>query len=201
MINIKDVDFNKGEGLVPAIIQHAQNGQVLMMGYMDEAAFGQTLESRKITFFSRKKKALWVKGETSGHYLSLVDMKVDCDGDTLLIQALPNGPSCHKGSYSCFDEKQVSVGFLNELRAVIATRRKEGGKDSYTARLLDEGINRVAQKVGEEATEVVISALNTDDKAFVEESADLIFHHLVLCEMKGIDFDDIMGELARRHSQ
>lgn len=196
------IDFNKNsDGLVPAIIQDATTKNVLMLGYMDQEAFKKTQETGKVTFFSRSKNRLWTKGEESGNFLELVSMKVDCDKDTLLVQVKPAGPTCHTGTDTCWDEENTpSFGFLSELENVIASR-KENKEDekSYVASLFRKGINKIAQKVGEEAVETVIEAKDDNEELFLNESADLLFHYLILLQAKGYTLKDIEKVLIERH--
>lgn len=196
------IDFSKTEGgLVPAIVQDAITKNVLMLGYMNKEAVEKTLETKKVTFYSRSKNRLWTKGEESGNFLNLVSMSVDCDQDTLLIKANPVGPTCHKGTDTCWAEENTeSYGFISELEAVITERiaNKDTAK-SYVASLFDKGINKVAQKVGEEAVEVVIEAMDNNDQLFKEESADLLFHYLMLLQAKGYTLKDIVEVLKSRH--
>ena len=176
------IDFNKNkDGLVPAIIQDANTKNVLMLGYMNEEAYQQTIESKKVTFFSRTKKRLWTKGEESGNFLNLVDIKLDCDNDTLLASVNPDGPTCHKGTGTCWGEENIAnLGFISHLEETIKDRKENAdGKKSYVASLFEDGINKIAQKVGEEAVEVVIEAKDDNDDLFLNESADLLFHYLV----------------------
>ncbi len=197
-----NIDFNKNnDGLVPAIIQDATTKNVLMLGYMNEEAFQKTKETKLVTFFSRTKNRLWTKGEESGNVLNLVDIKLDCDNDTLLIQVKPNGPTCHKGSETCWNEENTSnYGFFSTLENVITERvvNKDTQK-SYVASLFAKGINKVAQKVGEEAIETVIEAMDDNDELFIYESADLLFHYLMLLQAKGFTLKDIEAELKSRH--
>ena len=196
-MNIK-YDTNR---LVPAIIQDATTKNVLMLGYMNEAAYNKTLETKQVTFFSRSKQRLWTKGEESGNFLNLVDIKNDCDNDTLLIQVNPVGPTCHKGTDNCWGEENTpNYSFLSTLEAVIAERvaNKDTNK-SYVASLFAKGINKIAQKVGEEAVETVIEAMDTNDELFLYESADLLFHYLMLLQAKGFTLKDIEAELKSRH--
>ena len=196
------IDFNKNsDGLVPAIIQDATTKIVLMLGYMNEEAFKKTQETQKVTFYSRSKQRLWTKGETSGNFLELVDLKVDCDYDTILVRANPNGPTCHTGSDTCwFEENSEDFGFLSQLESII-TSRKENKEDekSYVASLFRKGINKIAQKVGEEAVETVIEAKDDNDDLFLNESADLLFHYLILLQAKGYRLNDIVKVLQSRH--
>lgn len=188
-------------GLVPAIIQDATTKNVLMLGYMNEEAYQKTIETKKVTFFSRSKQRLWTKGEESGNFLNLVDIKNDCDKDTLLIQVNPVGPTCHTGTDTCWKEENVSsFGFFSTLEDVIAERvaNKDTAK-SYVAKLFSKGINKVAQKVGEEAVETVIEAMDDNDELFLYESADLLFHYLMLLQAKGFTLKDIEAELKGRH--
>lgn len=199
---IMKIDFNKNpDGLVPAIIQDAQTKNVLMLGYMNQEAFDKTQETKKVTFFSRSKKRLWTKGEESGNFLNLVDIKNDCDNDTLLISVNPVGPTCHKGSDTCWNEENTSnFGFLSQLESVIEQRRTSSdGSKSYVASLFEKGINKIAQKVGEEAVETVIEAMDNNDELFLYESADLLFHYLMLLQAKGFTLKDIEAELKKRH--
>lgn len=191
------IDFSKTNGLVPAIIQDYQTRQVLMMGYMNEAALRQTQEEKVVTFFSRSKNRLWTKGETSGNYLKVVSIKQDCDQDTLLIKVIPNGPTCHNGTISCFaDEAQLP--FLNQLEQVIEDRIANQNANSYVASLLQKGINKLAQKVGEEAVELVIEAKDNNKDLFLNEAADLLFHYLLLLKAKGFGLADVETILKSR---
>lgn len=195
-----EIKYNN-DGLVPAIIQDATTKNVLMLGYMNEEAYQKTLETKKITFFSRSKQRLWTKGEESGHFLNLVDIKNDCDKDTLLIQAHPVGRTCHTGSDTCWNEANTqNFGFLSQLEEVIKSRREKADSEtSYVASLFKKGINKIAQKVGEEAVEVVIEAKDNNDDLFLEESADLLFHYLILLQAKGYTLEDITKVLQKRH--
>ncbi len=196
------IDFNKSEnGLIPAIIQDATTKNVLMLGYMNEAAYNKTITSNKVTFYSRSKQRLWMKGEESGNVLNVIDIKVDCDNDTLLIQADPQGPTCHKGSDTCWNESNdQSFGFLSDLESIIENRKENSeNKESYVASLFQKGINKIAQKVGEEAVEVVIEAKDDNDDLFLDESADLLFHYLILLQAKGFKLTDIVDVLKKRH--
>lgn len=188
-------------GLVPAIIQDATTKNVLMLGYMNEESFNKTLETKQVTFFSRSKQRLWTKGEESGNFLNLVSIKNDCDNDTLLIQVHPVGPTCHKGTDTCWgEENKPNYSFLSTLETVIAERveNKDTSK-SYVASLFSKGINKIAQKVGEEAVETVIEAMDSNDELFLYESADLLFHYLMLLQAKGFTLKDIEAELKGRH--
>jgi phosphoribosyl-ATP pyrophosphohydrolase/phosphoribosyl-AMP cyclohydrolase len=188
-------------GLVAAIIQDATTKNVLMLGYMNEAAFQKTLETKQVTFFSRSKQRLWTKGEESGNFLNLVDIKNDCDNDTLLVTVNPEGPTCHKGTDNCWgEENKATYGFFSTLEDVIAERvANKDTKKSYVASLFEKGINKVAQKVGEEAVETVIEAMDNNDELFLYESADLLFHYLMLLQAKGFTLKDIEKELKGRH--
>lgn len=204
------IDFNKNsDGLVPAIIQDATTKNVLMLGYMDQDAYDRTVDSGKVTFYSRTKNRLWTKGEESGNFLNLVDIKLDCDQDTLLVTVNPVGPTCHTGTDTCWGEENTgSYGFLTELEKIIENRKAqaegtvalpEGSRPSYVSSLFKAGINKVAQKVGEEAVEVVIEAMDHNDTLFKEESADLLFHYLILLQAKGYRLEDIVKVLQGRH--
>lgn len=192
------IDFEKGNGLVPVVVQHKQNLQVLMLGYMNRDALDMTLKTGKVTFYSRSKKRLWTKGESSGNFLSFVSYKIDCDNDSLLVQAVPKGPTCHLRSDSCFGQSS-SQGFLYQLEEIISSRLDVGSDTSYTASLLKKCINKVAQKVGEEAVEVVIEATNGSLSLLKEESADLLFHLLLLLKSKEMSLLDIEDVLQKRH--
>lgn len=188
------------DGLIPAIIQDVRTKNVLMLGYMNAAALEKTQELGKVTFFSRSKQRLWTKGEESGNFLNLVDIKNDCDNDTLLITVNPVGPTCHKGTDTCWAEKNTSqFGFFSELETTITQRRTTADDSkSYVASLFEKGINKIAQKVGEEAVETVIEAMDSNDELFLYESADLLFHYLVLLQAKGFTLQDIEAELMKR---
>ena len=193
-------DFSKyADGLMPAIVQDADSRVVLMLGFMNEAAFIQTKESGKVTFYSRSKGRLWTKGEESGNFLHLVDMKLDCDNDTLLIKANPVGPVCHTGADTCWNEKNTSAHFLHQLEEIIQQRRTQGDEKSYVKSLFDKGINKIAQKVGEEAVEVVIEAKDVNQALFLGEAADLLFHYLILLQAKGATLQDVIQVLKGRH--
>ena len=197
-------DFNKNpDGLIPAIIQDEQTKNILMLGYMDKAALEKTLQSKKVTFFSRTKQRLWTKGEESGNVLHLIDINLDCDNDTFLVQVRPNGPTCHTGSDTCWDEEnKTSFGFFTKLENVITERREQADdQKSYVASLFKKGINKIAQKVGEEAVEVIIEAKDNDDNLFLNESADLLFHYLVLLQAKGFKLSDVENILINRHKK
>lgn len=196
-----NIDFNKNsDGLVPAIIQDAQTLNVLMLGYMNQEAFDKTQSSGKVTFFSRTKNRLWTKGEESGNFLNLVDIKLDCDSDSLLIKVNPVGPTCHKGTDTCWSEGNTeSYGFISKLEDTITSRIENAdASKSYVASLFKKGINKVAQKVGEEAVEVVIEAKDNNDELFLNESADLLFHYLMLLQAKGYKLNDVVNVLKGR---
>ena len=204
------IDFEKCGGLVPAIIQDANTKNVLMLGYMNLEAFDKTLATKKVTFWSRSRNCLWTKGETSGNFLNLVDMKIDCDNDTLLVRAIPDGPTCHKGTDTCWgEENTVQQGsallgdnpllFLTELQDFTNRRHEEMPEGSYTTSLFKDGINRIAQKVGEEALEAVIEATNGTKEKLVYEASDMIYHLIVLLTSKGLRIEDVANELAKRH--
>lgn len=201
MNSLPSLDWQKGAGLLPAIVQDADTQQVLMLGYMNAAALEQTLATRRVTFFSRSKNRLWVKGESSGHFLDLVSVEADCDADALLVRARPNGPTCHRGTCSCFSEGGATgVGFLGELERTIVQRIAEGGEKSYTARLVREGVKRIAQKVGEEGVETALAATAGDNEELAGEAADLLFHLLVLLRAKGLTLGDVTRVLEQRHA-
>lgn len=194
-----NIDFSKSKGLVPAIIQDAESLQVLMLGYMNKEAVEQTLATKKVTFFSRSKNRLWTKGEESGNALHLVDFTVDCDQDTILIKANPVGPTCHKGTKTCWgEEKTTSFGIIDELESIINSRIANPDEKSYVSDLVSKGINKVAQKVGEEAVEVVIEAKDDNESLFLNESADLLFHYLILLQAKGYKLEDVLEVLKSR---
>lgn len=194
------IDFEKSaDGLVPAVIQDAATLKVLMLGYMNREALDKTIEEKKVTFFSRSKNRLWTKGEESGNFLLVQDIKVDCDKDTLLIKANPVGPVCHTGADTCWEEKNVSNDFLAKLESIIAERKNNPSEKSYTSQLFAKGINKVAQKVGEEAVEVVIEAKDNNESLFLNESADLLFHYLILLQAKGYQLADVIKVLEGRH--
>ncbi len=200
---IDTVDFTKGAGLVPAIVQDADTGAVLMLAYMNREALEQTLARGRAVFFSRSKQRLWEKGETTGHSLDVVDVALDCDNDTLLVTARPRGPACHNGTLTCFGDAPrsaaTSIAFLAKLEGVIAQRATDKPEASYTARLLDKGVARVAQKVGEEGVELALAGVGETDQKVVEESADLLFHLLVLLRARGIPLSQVVSQLQARH--
>ncbi|TQD39051.1 bifunctional phosphoribosyl-AMP cyclohydrolase/phosphoribosyl-ATP diphosphatase HisIE [Haloflavibacter putidus] len=195
------IDFNKNnDGLVPAIIQDAETQKVLMLGYMNKEAFAETKRRKKLVFYSRSKKRLWMKGEESGNTLELQSVKVDCDADTLLFQVKPNGPVCHKNTDTCWsEENKQALGFVGALEETIQQRKNTLPKDSYVASLFKSGINAVAQKVGEEAVEMIIEAKDDKQELFLNESADLFFHYLLLLHAKGNNFNDVLEILQERH--
>lgn len=195
-------DFEKLNGLVPAIIQDAETRNVLMLGYMNSEALQKTLTDKRVTFFSRSKNRLWTKGEESGNFLNVVAVSLDCDNDTLLIKVNPEGPVCHTGTGTCWGEenKSADLDFLNKLEGIIANRKATPNSNSYTSGLFQSGINKVAQKVGEEATELIIEAKDNNDELFVNEAADLLFHYLVLLQAKNKTMHDVVEVLRKRHS-
>ena len=195
-----NIDFDKyKDGLVPAIIQDAQSNKVLMLGFMNPAALEKTKETGKVTFFSRGKQRLWTKGEESGHFLELVSIQEDCDADTLLIKANPSGPVCHTGADTCWNESNSHGNFLAELENIIQTRKQASQEVSYIAKLFSRGINKIAQKVGEEAVELVIEAKDDNEDLFLNEAADLLFHYLLLLNAKGHKLQNIVDILEKRH--
>ena len=191
------IKFDKNTGLVPVVIQDYLNLKVLMLGYMNQEAFDKTLQEKRVTFFSRSKNRLWTKGETSGNYLELMDWKLDCDNDTILIKAKPLGPTCHKGTTTCFAE-ETDKGFLYELQQTISDKIDNNDENSYTNELYKRGINKVAQKVGEEAVELVIEAKDNNDELFLNEAADLLYHYLILLKAKGFTIEDVEKILKSR---
>jgi phosphoribosyl-ATP pyrophosphohydrolase/phosphoribosyl-AMP cyclohydrolase len=198
-----EIDFEKMNGLVPAIIQDAVTKNVLMLGFMNKEAYEKTVETKKVTFYSRTRKCLWTKGETSGNFLNLVNIKNDCDNDTLLIEVNPVGPVCHKGTDTCWGESNEAnpLLFLTELQDFIEKRHKEMPEGSYTTSLFADGLNRMAQKVGEESLEAVIEAVNGTDERLIYESADMFYHLIVLLTSKGLRIEDIAKELQVRHGK
>ena len=197
-----NIDFEKGEGLVPVIIQDWSTNNVLMLGYMNREAYKKTKAEGKVTFYSRTKQRLWTKGETSGNFLNVKEIKVDCDKDTLLIKAEPQGPTCHTGADTCFNESNgTNALFLHYLQDIIVERKKSTAAKSYTKLLFDKGINKIAQKVGEEAVELVIEAKDSDEDLFKNEAADLLFHLLVLLEAKEMKLEEVVDVLRKRHKQ
>ncbi|HPC36103.1 MAG TPA: bifunctional phosphoribosyl-AMP cyclohydrolase/phosphoribosyl-ATP diphosphatase HisIE [Candidatus Marinimicrobia bacterium] len=195
-----NIDFAKNNGLIPAIIQDAKTGKVLMLGYMNQESYEKTIATGRVTFFSRSRQALWTKGETSGNFLEVKEILSDCDGDTLLIKVKPTGATCHTGADTCFNEKNIAKKpFIFELEEIIRDRRDNPKPGSYTNNLFDAGDERIAQKVGEEATEVVIDAVTDNRVRLLEEVADLLYHLLVLLVAKDVTLDDIMNVLEKRH--
>ncbi|WHZ19081.1 MAG: Phosphoribosyl-AMP cyclohydrolase / Phosphoribosyl-ATP pyrophosphatase [Rhodanobacteraceae bacterium] len=206
-INIGDadpdsLDWSKGGGLLPAIVQHHATGEVLMLGYMDAEALAATRRSGKVTFFSRSKQRLWMKGETSGHVLDVKSIRADCDRDTLLVEAEPHGPTCHLGTSSCFGgDVKPPLGFLAALDALVARRHAERPPESYTTQLFEAGTRRIAQKVGEEGVETALAAVAQDDDALLGEAADLVYHLTVLLRARGLSLVDVAAALERRHAK
>lgn len=201
-MKLPKIDWKKTNGLVPAIVQDAATLQVLMLGYMDAAALTKTLRTKKVTFFSRTKNRLWTKGESSGHFLRVVSVEVDCDNDTLLVKAHPDGPTCHRGTVSCFGAgaQAGGVAFLAHLEQFLDARIKGGDTSSYTVRLVREGVGRVAQKVGEEGLETALAAVAGKDKDFAGEAADLLYHLIVLLRVKKLRLADAIAVLEKRHA-
>jgi phosphoribosyl-ATP pyrophosphohydrolase/phosphoribosyl-AMP cyclohydrolase len=204
-MNIDNLDFEKGNGLIPAIIQDADSFEVLMLGYMNKEALEMTLEKECVTFYSRTKERLWTKGETSGNYLDLINIQEDCDNDTLLILAEPNGPTCHTGKQSCFHQKEFkpenNLAFLNSLEELIISRKKEMPDGSYTTSLFEKGIDSIAQKMGEEAIETIIESKNEVNESLVGEVADLLYHLMVLMAEKEISLNEVVTKLKQRHKK
>ncbi len=201
--DVETLAWEKGDGLLPAIVQHAQDGSVLMQAWMNRDALRATLERRRVVFYSRSRKQLWEKGETSGHTLALVDVRADCDSDCLLLSALPAGPTCHTGTRTCWGDAPQSelaqLAFLGDLQRIIAERIAAAPEGSYTARLFNEGIRRMAQKVGEEGLEVALAATGEADAALLGESADLLFHLLLLLRSRNLNLEQVVAELRNRH--
>ena len=196
-----NIDFSKSaHGLIPAIIQDSETKNVLMLGYMNAEAYQKTIDTQKVTFFSRSKQRLWTKGEESGNFLNLVDIKIDCDNDTFLVKVNPVGPTCHTGTDNCWqDSNNQEYGFISKLENTIKERKENASSDkSYVASLFEKGINKIAQKVGEEAVEVVIEAKDNNDHLFLSESADLLFHYLILLQAKGFQLNDVVSILKER---
>lgn len=199
---MKKIDFAKySDGLVPAIVQDSVTQKVLMLGFVSEEAYGRTVESGKVTFYSRSKKRLWEKGETSGNFLKVEEVFLDCDADTMLIKAKPAGPVCHKGAETCFAESNIGGNFLDELEDVIRRRKNKAIDNSYTTELFASGLTRIAQKVGEEAVELILAAKDDDTEAFKDEAADLIYHLLVLLAEKDVTFADVVDVLRSRSNK
>jgi phosphoribosyl-ATP pyrophosphohydrolase/phosphoribosyl-AMP cyclohydrolase len=203
-VEFESLDWKKGDGLLPAIIQDSRTGQVLMLGFMNQAALRMTLDSRRVTFFSRTKNRLWTKGETSNHFLNVVEVGADCDNDSILVTAVPDGPTCHNGTQSCFgDDIQTnasSVAFLTKLETVIAQRIAQRPEGSYTAKLWSDGTTRMAQKVGEEGVEVALAAVTQNNDRLIGESADLLFHLALLLKSRSLSLGDVVTELEQRHA-
>ena len=202
--DVGSLDWDKGSGLLPVIVQHARTGRVLMLGYMNDAALRQTLAGGRVVFYSRSRETLWTKGETSGNYLNVVDVSTDCDGDALLVLADPIGPTCHKGTEACFADAMPSdaqrLGFLALLENIIANRIADQPESSYTAKLYAKGTGRIAQKVGEEGVETALAAVSRDDEGLVSECADLLFHLMVLLKSRELTLERIVEELKARHA-
>lgn len=194
------IDWNKMDNLVPAIVQHVDSGEFLMLGYMSPEALEKTQNTGLVTFYSRSRQTLWTKGETSGNTMSLVSLSVDCDGDTLLVQARPSGPVCHTGTRTCFgDSPGPEIGFLGTLQAIIEDRASASPEESYTAKLLADGLKKTAQKVGEEGVETALAGVSEDDDALINEGADLVYHLGVLLKARGLTLGDVSRRLAERH--
>jgi len=202
--NVSSLDFGKADTLLPAVVQHADSGAVLMVGYMNAEALHETFKRQRVVFFSRSKQRLWMKGETSGHVLDLVEVRTDCDRDALLVTARPHGPVCHVGTATCFGDEAAAGGalaFLSKLEGVIEQRIAENPEGSYTARLFAKGPNRIAQKVGEEGLEVALAAVVESDDKVISESADLLYHLLVLLKSRGVTLARVVAELESRHAR
>jgi phosphoribosyl-ATP pyrophosphohydrolase/phosphoribosyl-AMP cyclohydrolase len=201
-LDASKLDWEKGGGLIPAVAQDAENGRVLMLAYMNREALAKTLETGKVTFFSRSKNALWTKGETTGHFLDFISAEADCDGDTILLQVRPHGPACHLLTQTCFnDAKSAPLAFLKTLSGIVRQRNVERPAGSYTTKLFTEGRQRMAQKVGEEGVEIALAAAANDKKGIVNEAADLVFHLMVLLEDAGLSLDDVCETLKERHGK
>jgi phosphoribosyl-ATP pyrophosphohydrolase/phosphoribosyl-AMP cyclohydrolase len=202
--DVGSLDWEKGNGLLPAIVQHARTGRVLMLGYMNDAALRETLADGRVVFYSRSRATLWTKGETSGNYLNVVDVSTDCDADAILVLADPIGPTCHKGTESCFAAAAPTdaqrLAFLALLENIIANRIADQPEDSYTAKLFAKGPGRIAQKVGEEGIETALAAVTRDDEGLVGECADLVFHLMVLLKSRELDLERVVAELKARHA-
>lgn len=201
MIDINQINFSKLNGLVPTVIVDSITEQVLMIGFMNQEAYQKTIDTKRVTFWSRTKKSLWTKGETSGNHLELIEVKADCDNDSLLIYAKPFGNTCHTGNYSCFGIEKDNLKFLNQLFRLIQKRKKELPENSYTAKLFEEGSDRIIQKVGEEAIETLIAAKNKDKQAIVNEVSDLIYHLFVMLADQNIEFDEVVCKLVEHHKK
>jgi phosphoribosyl-ATP pyrophosphohydrolase/phosphoribosyl-AMP cyclohydrolase len=200
MINADELNFEKLGGLIPAVICDAQTNQVIMLGFMNKDAFTKTIDTKLVTFFSRTRNSLWTKGETSGNSLNLVEIKKDCDNDSLIVYANPVGPTCHLGTYSCFGVGKSNINFLNRLSELIKQRKIQLPENSYTTKLFQQGADRIIQKLGEEAIETVIAAKNRDKNEIVNETSDLLYHLLVMLAEQEIDFEDVVTKLIERHS-
>jgi phosphoribosyl-ATP pyrophosphohydrolase/phosphoribosyl-AMP cyclohydrolase len=199
---LDNIDFSKyTDGLVPAIVQDIETSKVLMLGFMNAAAIETTLSTKKVTFFSRSKNRLWTKGEESGNFLNYKEMLLDCDADTLLIKAVPVGPTCHNGTDTCWGEENNATHFLTYLETVITSRKNDSPETSYVASLFSKGINKIAQKVGEEAVELVIESKDDNDLLFLNEASDLLFHYLILLQAKGYHLQDVIEILKNRHKK
>lgn len=196
-----NIDFAKNNGLAPAIVQDISTGKVLMLGYMNEESLAITQQKGLVTFYSRSKKRIWTKGEESGNYLTVKEVLLDCDNDTLLIKAQPKGPVCHTGSDTCWKEENKTSDFIRELESIIESRKNSRDQNSYVASLFNKGINKIAQKVGEEAVEVVIEAKDSNAELFLNESADLLFHYLILLQAKGFKMEDVLAVLKQRNQK
>jgi len=197
-----EINFSKySDGLIPAIVQDSKTRQVLMLGFMNQEALEKSRQLGKLTFFSRSKNRLWTKGETSGNFLILKDIKLDCDGDTLLIRVIPMGPVCHTGADTCFDEENKGAGFLDKLEEIIHDRKNHPVDNSYVSGLFKKGINKIAQKMGEEAIELVIEAKDQNESLFLNEAADLLFHYLILLEARGHNLQEVTDVLENRHNK
>lgn len=199
MVDVQKIQFDKLNGIVPCVVQDADTRTVLMLGFMNEESLQKTIAEKRVTFYSRSKKRLWTKGETSGHYLELIDIKEDCDHDTILAMVRPNGATCHTGADTCFNESNVAPG-LKFLEKIVADRKRNPKQGSYTNTLLTSGINKIAQKVGEEAVELVIEAKDNNRELFLGEAADLLYHLMVLLAAKDVTLDDVNEVLLKRHS-
>ncbi|MFY8274819.1 bifunctional phosphoribosyl-AMP cyclohydrolase/phosphoribosyl-ATP diphosphatase HisIE [Pseudoalteromonas sp. SSDWG2] len=196
--NISDVNFSKSP-LIPAIVQDFATGQILMQGFMDQAALSHTLEHKKVTFYSRSKQRLWTKGESSGHFLHVEAIYTDCDQDSILVMAYPDGPTCHLGTQSCFGDAKPSLGFLAELEQIIVERKDADPQSSYTASLFAKDLSRSCQKVGEEGVEVALAAMKNDNNELTDEAADLLYHLIVLLQRQGLSLTDVVARLQSRH--
>ena len=195
-----EIDFKKMGGIVPAIIQDARSGDVLMLGFMNQEAYDKTIQEGRVTFYSRTKKRLWTKGEESGNFLNLVEIREDCDQDTLLVRVHPDGPVCHSGDRTCFGEQGgMGLGFIGELQDLLSSRKEELPEGSYSAKLFRQGVNKIAKKLGEEAVELVIEAKDRDDTKFLDEAADLLFHMMILLIDRGYRLEDVVKVLYGRH--